>query len=239
MCCMYIGDATCQTDRLVTVASINEDFRNLLMAISTILDDSPNKESDLEKCKNYCCLLRTSDNSDQPLFSVEDISLIHRCTGFNQLLRILNWHLSWDEHSILSHIVVKCQSVRAQEEIENFDKKTAEKLEIISSSTECDLPSGFRKLCIVINKPFKSLTKSKYEEIKEFVFRQLDTRHYVATSYVKVFFHSLHLEWYVTHQAIPFMVNMAFQNKDVFVKEGFVFMQIGEETIFDNQVAMV
>lgn len=239
---LYVGETTCQDGSCVTITSLNTDFRTLLISVSAILDSSTNRESDLENCKNYCSSLRTSDNSDQPLFNSEDSSLICECTDFSKLLRILNWHLSWDEHSILTHIVAKCQSVKAQEEVENFDKKLAavcEGLEIMSTTCEYDLPPEFKKICVTIDKPFTSLTKSKYEEIKEFVFGQLDTKHYVASPYVKILFHSLHLEWYVTGQAVPFMINMAFQNKDVFIKEGFVFMQIGENTIFDRQVRIL
>ena len=161
---------------------------------------------------------------------------------FSELLLILNWHLSWDEHSILTRIVDKCRSVKAREEIENFDKKSAKisnTLEITSCAPEDDLPPEFKKICVIINKPIIILTKRRYEEIKEFVFKQLDTRLYVATSHIKVLYRPFRLEWYVTGQAVPYMINMAFQNKDAFVKEDYVFMQIGRTTIFDNQVLQV
>ena len=237
---MHIDGTTVQPDVLVTVTSLNADFKSLVLTVSAILDNSTDKYSSLEKCKNYCCSLRTSDNSDQPLFSFESISLIHECTDFSELLVLLSWHLSWDEHSILTHIVDKCQSVKAREEIENFDKKLAEiseRLEITSSTPEYNLPPEFKKICVIINKPFKTLSKHRYEEIKEFVFRQLDTKLYVATSHIRVLYCPFYLEWYVCGQAVPYMINMAFQNKDAVVKEDFVFMQIGEATIFNNQVA--
>ena len=226
---------------LATVTSLSADFKDLVLTISAILDNSANKESDLKKCKIYCSSLRTSDNSDQPLFSFEDFSLIYECTSFSELLVILNWHLSWDEHSILTHIVDKCQSDKAREEVENFDKKLmeiSESLEITSSTPGDDLPPEFKKICVIINKPLENLTKQRYEEIKEFVFRQLDTKHYVAASHIKVVFRPFHLEWYVCGQAVPYMINMAFQNKDAFIKEDFVFMQIGRTVIFDHQVQL-
>ena len=239
-CCIHIDETTVQRDVLATVTSLSADFKSLLLTVSAILDNSANKDSCLEKCKSYCCSLRTSDNSDQLLFSVDNISLIDECANFSELLVFLNWHLSWNEHSILTHIVEECQSNRAREEVENFDIKLAEiseRLEITSSTPGDDLPPEFKKICVIINKPLKNLTKQRYEEIKEFVFRQLDTRHYVAASYIKVLLRPFYLEWYVCGQAVPYMINMAFQNKDAFVKEDFVFMHIGEATIFDNQVA--
>ena len=240
-CCIHTDEITVQPDVIFTVTSVNAGFKNLLLTVSAILDNSANKDSCLEECKNYCSSLRTSDNSDQPLFSFENISLIDECTDFSEILMVLKWHLSWDEHSILTHIVDKCQSDKAREEIENFDKKLmeiSERLEITSSTPEDDLPPEFKKICVIINKPLKNLTKQRYEEIKEFVFRQLDTRHYVAASYIKVLLCPFYLEWYVCGQAVPYMINMAFQNKDAFVKEDFVFMQIGRTTIFDHQVQL-
>ena len=212
-----------------------------MLTVSAILDNSADKYSSLEKCKNYCCSLRTSDNSDQSLFSFENILLIHECIDFSELLITLNWHLSWDEHSILTQIVDKCQSVKAREEVENFDKKLvkiSERVEITSSTPEYDLPPQFKKICVIINKPIKTLSKHRYEEIKEFVLRQLDTRLYVAASHIKVLYRPFYLEWYVSGQAVPHMINMAFQNKGAFLKEDYVFMQIGEATIFDIQVAI-
>ena len=210
-----------------------------MLTVSAILDNSTDKYSSLEECKNYCCSLRTSDNSHQSLFSFENILLIKECTDFSELLVILFWHLSWDEHSILTHIVYKCRSVKAREEIENFDKKLAkisERLEITSSIPEYNLPPEFKKICVITNKPIKTLSIHRYEEIKEFVFKQLDTRLYVAASHIKVIYRPFYLEWYVSGQAVPYMINMAFKNKDAFVKEDIVFMRIEETTIFDNQV---
>ena len=236
---LCVGQPTCQHDAFVTTTSLNTDFSNLLEFVSAILDNSTDMESDLQKCKNYCSSLCISDHSKQPLFSSEDLSMIHECTDFDELLRILQWHLSWDEHSILTHLVSQCQSITAREEVENFDKKLATICEgesIISDTPECNLPPEFKIFCVIINKPYKSLTKSKYDEIKEFVLKQLDVRPYVITSCIKVTFDSLRLEWYVTSQAVPYMVSMAYQNKDIFIEEGYVFVQIGEETIFDYQV---
>ena len=38
----------------------------------------------------------------------------------------------------------------------------------------------------------------------------------------------------VTVQVVSFMIKMAFQKKDIFIKENFVFMQIGADIIIDK-----
>lgn len=108
-------------------------------------------------------------------------------------------------------------------------------LEIISS-TRSDPLQGFEKFCVIIDEPYKKLTVEKYEEIKTFIFKNLDVHRYTTNKYIRVFFDSLHLEWHVTTQATPHMIKMA-HNRQIFFKNNyFVYMQIGKEIIFDTHV---
>ena len=106
-------------------------------------------------------------------------------------------------------------------------------LEIISS-TKSNPPPEFEKFCLIIDKPYKKLTIEKYEEIKEFIFKNLDTHRYVTNEYIRVLFDSLHLEWYVTSQATPHMIKKANEQKEFFRKRLVVFMQIGEKIIINT-----
>ena len=146
----------------------------------------------------------------------------------------MNQHLSWDEHSILSEIIDECGSDEADEEFKQYKRKMAlsKALEIIGS-TKSDPPPGFERFCVIISKPYKKLTVENYEEIKRFVFENLDVRRYVTTGYIGILFDSLHLEWHVTVQVVPYMIKMAYEQQGFFVKNYFVFMQIGKEIIFD------
>ena len=146
--------------------------------------------------------------------------------------------MSWDEHSILTQIVDQCDSVEGQREIEKFEEKLAlcQGLEVISSESQENMSKEFVRFLSVIDKPYRRLTIEEYTKVKTFIFSKLKTHAYAAIGYFKILYRSLHIEWFVTDQAVPHMIKNAQQSKDVFIKEGFIFMQIGCEVLIDIKV---
>ena len=154
---------------------------------------------------------------------------------FKQFFDILNEHINWDEYSILSEIIDECDSDEAEQEFNKYKRKMAvsKALEIIISSTECDPPPGFEKVCVVIDRPYKKLTVDEYKETKAFIFNNLNVFSYVTNRYIRVLYDSLNLEWHVTTQATPHMIKIAHERQAFFTKNLFVFMQIGKKVIID------
>ena len=228
----------CQS-ALISVTSLNADFTSLLLNVRHILSKSSNEQDDLEICKEYCALLKISDSSNQPLFSEELIAKIKECCNFKQLFEIISVHMSWDEHSILTQIVNYCNSVEGQQEIEKFEKKMAlyQGLQIISSTSKQNLSEDFLKFCVIINKPYKNVTIDEYKNIKAYICSNLNVYAYVTVGFIRMLYHSLHIEWLVTVQAVPHMIKTAYQNKDFFIKKNFVFMQIGIEVVIYDEVS--
>ena len=223
-----------QKPQLLTHDKLQAEFSRLLLRIRRLLSQSPNSKNNLENCKEYCIYLKASDNAKAPLFTQEKRSEINNCRDFREFFEIVSQHLSWDEHSILTEIINECDSDEAKEEISEYKKKMAlcKALEIINS-TEINPPPEFEKFCVIIDQSYKKLTTEKYEEIKKFIFDNLDTHRYVTNEYIRVLFGCLHLEWHVTTQAIPHMIKTACQQQAVFKNNSYVFMQIGKEIIFD------
>lgn len=179
--------------------------------------------------------METSGNSGTSLLSTEKKSAIDNCSDFKEFFNIMHQYISWDAYFILSEIIDECKSVEAEEEFDKYKKKMAvsKALEIISS-TKSDPPPGFDKFIVIIDKPYSKLTVGKYEEFKKFIFVNLDVHRYVANEYIRVLFNSLHLEWHVTTQAIPHMIEMAYKQRAVFIRNYYVFMKIGKEIIIDD-----
>ena len=227
----------CQST-LISITSLNADFTSLLLNVHHILSKSPNEKENLEICKEYCILLRISDSSSQPLFNAEKIAKIKECCNFKQLFEIISIHMSWDEHSILTQIVNHCKSVEGQQEIEIFEKKLAlcQGLQIISR-TMSKKTEDFVKFCIIINKPYKNVTIDEYKKIKAYICSNLDVYAYVTVGFIRMLYHSLHIEWLVTVQAVPHMIKSAYQNRSIFMKQNFVFMQIGIEVVIYDEVS--
>ena len=223
---------------LISVNSLNADFTSLLLNVRHILSNSPNQQNNLEVCKEYCLLLRVSDSSNDLLFKAENIAKIKECSDFKQLFEIVSLHMRWDEHCILTQIVSKCKSEEGQEEIEKFEKKVAlyQALQIISSISKQNLSEEFAKFCVIIDKPYENVTVDEYKNVKAYIFSNLNVYAHVAVGYIKMLYHSLQIEWLVTVQAVPHMIMSAHQNKDLFIKRNFVYMQIGSEVVINDEV---
>ena len=225
---------------LISVTSLNADFASLLLSIGHILSNSPNQQDDLKTCKDFCLLLRVSEGSSELLFSAKNIAEIKECKNFKELLGIISQYISWDEHSILTHIVNECKSDEGKQEIEKFDKKMAlyQGLQIISSTSNQTLSEDFVKFCIVIDQPYKNVTPEEYEKVKAYISANLNINAYATARFIRMFYHSLHIEWLVTIQAVPHMIKAAKQSKNEFLKEKFVFMKIGGEIVIDDEVSI-
>ena len=194
----------------------------------------------MEACKELCIYLKASDKANIPLFSPEKVLEINNCNGFRQFFEIVNQHLSWDEHSILTEIINVCGSDEAEQEFDEYKKKMAisKALEIISSS-ERKPPVGFEKFCVIIDKPYKKLSAEKYEEIKTFIFSNLDVHRYVTNEYIRVLFDSLHIEWEVTTQATPHMIKMAHDRRAFFTENFLIYMEIGKEVVINMHTKQI
>ena len=226
---------------LISVASLNADFASLLTSVCRILSNTPNQQTNLEKCKDYCSMnFRVSDKCSGPIFTSENIAKIKECADFKQLFEIVSKYTSWDEHSILTHIAMECESVEGQQEIEKFDKKLAlfEGLQIISNASKQKVSEDFMKFCVIIKKPYRNVTIKEYKKVKAYIFNNLGTNSSVTVGFITMLYHSLHIEWLVTVQAVAHMIKSAHQNKDIFIKDNFVFMQIGTEVVINDEVCM-
>ena len=223
---------------LTSVTSLNADFSALLLKVCQILSNSPRQHNNLERCKDYCLLLRISDSSSESLFSAEKTAKIKDCSNFKQLFEVVSFHMSWDEHSILTQIIDQCNSVEGQQEIVKFEKKMAlsQGLQIISSTSQQNLSEDFARFCIIINKPYKSVTVEEYTKVKAYIFSNLKTHAYVTVGFIRMLYHSLHIEWIVTTQAVPHMIKNACESKDLFIKNSYVFMLIGVEVVIAQNV---
>ena len=180
---------------------------------------------------------RVSEKSSELVFSSENITKIKECGTFKQLFEIVSEHTSWDEHSILTHIADECESVEGKQEIEKFDTKLGllKGLQIISSKSKQSFSEDFMKFCVIIRKPYRNVTINEYENVKAYIFSKLETSS-MGFGFITMLYHSLHIEWLVSVQAVSHMIKIARQKKDILIKQDFVFMQIGTEVVINDEV---
>lgn len=208
---------------------------NFSRLIRLILHQGPQQKDSLEACKALCIDLRASNSANVSLFSPEKVLEINNCNDFRQFFETVGQHLNWDEPSILTEIINECGLKEIAQKLNEYKKKMATfgTIEIVVSN-KSDPPPGFEKLCVIIDKPYVKLTLDKYEDIKNFIFKNLDVHRYVTSGYIRVLLDPLHIEWHVTTQAVPHMIKIAHEQQKDFRSKSFIFMEIGKEVIIDG-----
>ena len=207
------------------------------MTIRKILEKCDNFEENLESCKELCSNFRIGD-SDVLLFSDEELDKTNKCTTFRELFIILRKHWSWKEYSILKTIIATCESKEAEDELDKFEKLMSSCYGMELISDEClpnEILENYVKLCITINKPYKTLTLQDFYELKAFIFKNLKVEEYIALPFIKFLFGSLHLEWYVPMQAVSHIIKAVHQNRRVLIQESIVLIKVGDKNILDFQ----
>ena len=191
----------------------------------------------LKLCKEFCSNLTIGD-SDVLLFSDEQLDKINMCTTFEQLFEILRKHWSWKEYSILKTIIATSESKEAEDELDKFEKLMSSYcgMELISEEgLPNEILENYVKLCIKIEKPYKSLTLQDFCELQAFIFKHLNVREYITLPFIKFLFSSLHLEWYIPMQAVSHIIKMVCQNKESLIQKSIVLIRIGDKSILDTQ----
>ena len=225
---LHNAASTCSTSDLLGV-----HFSTFVMVIRKMLEKCKDK---LEECKELCSNLTISGNSDVLLFNDEYLTKINECTSFQQLFTILRKHWNWKEYSILKGIIAECGSEEARDELQKFEKLMSSYcgMKLISDKYSPDeLPVNYVKLCITVDKPYKSLTLQDFDELRTFIFKHLDVQKYVALPFIKFLFSSLHLEWYIPIQAVSHIIKMVHHNRTVLTEYCIAVIKIEHKTIFD------
>ena len=206
-----------------------------MITIRKILEKCKDK---LEECKELCSNLTVSDNSDVLLFNDEQLMGINKCKSFQDLFMILRKHWNWKEYSILKTIIAMCDSEEAVAELDKFEKLMSSYcgMKLISDKYSPDeLPVNYVKLCITIDKPYKSLTLQDFDELRTFIFEHLDVQKYIALPFIKFLFSSLHLEWYIPMQAVSHIIRAVHQNKKIFLQKSVIQITVGDKNILGIQ----
>ena len=191
----------------------------------------------LKLCKDLCLNLKVGD-SDELMFTDEQLDKINKCTNFDELFRILRKHWGWKEYSLLKTIIAACESKEAEDELDKFEKLMSSYCGMILISDNYspdELPANYVKLCITVDKPYKSLTLQDFHELQTFIFKYLNVQKYIASPFIKFLFSSLHLEWYIPKHVVSHIINMVHQNKKIFIQKSIVLIKIGDSSILDVQ----
>jgi len=226
-----------QMNDVSTPDSLTDDFNTLITSTVSLLENCTNK---LELCKQACCNLTISDNSDVLLFGNKKLTEIRHCVSFQQLFDTIQKHYSWKEFSLLKVIISNSNSVEARIVLEQFEQSMCSaavySMNLISDSLPPgDLLPEYVKLHVKIDTPSKKLTLEGFQKVRDFIFKYLDIKLFVALPFIKFYFGSLHLEWYVPERAIPYITEGANDADDILAKHSVAFIKLSDKVIYDPQ----
>ena len=197
-----------------------------------------NELLNLNAIKSICGYLPISSSSSKLMFSAEQLKEIDACSNIREIFRQLRFHLRWDDHLILTAILDRLDSEECEELLGKFQSKIdcQMKLEQIfeeSKKQKQEVPKGFDKMVAIVNKKYSRITKEEYDQLKCFIAEHCGVDSYVLSPFLNMSPSSLLLEWLVASTAITYMVETATKHKHIFIKEGFVFLQIATTVILD------
>ena len=231
--------ASSEQPTVKTADPLSVQFSTFVATIEALLETCHDK---LEQSKRSCLNFTISDNSDELLFSDEQMQKINACTTFSELFTILRKHWSWKEYSILTSIISIVGLKEAKDEVEIFQKRMAsyQGMKLISEDIPREAISHeYIRLSIIIDKPYREFSLENFTELQKFIFSNLDVKAYIARPFIKFLFDSLHLEWYVLKKAASHMIKMAKQNEETFTSNAVVFIQIDQLVVLDCKAKKV
>ena len=224
-------------EKSISTSNLSTNFSSFVVTITNMLKKCDDHDKKLKLCKDLCLHLTIGDSDALILlFSDEYLDKIKKCTTFEELFTILRKHWSWKEYSLLKTIITTCESKEAEGELDKFEKLMSSYygMKLISDKySPGELPANYVKLCITIDKPYKSLTLQDFYELQTFIFEHLDVQKYIALPFIKFLFSSLHLEWYIPMQAVSHITNMVHQNRKIFIQKSIVLIKVGDSSILD------
>jgi len=229
------SDSSLQMNDVSTPDSLTDDFNTLITSAVSLLEKCTNK---LESCKQACCNLTISDNSDVLFFGTKKLTEIKCCDSFQQLFDTLQQHYSWKEFSLLKIIIEKSDSVEAMIALKQFEQSMCSvcSLKLISDNLPPrDMLPHYVKLHVKIDTASKELTLEIFQKLRDFIFQYLDIKPFVALPFIKFYFGSLHLEWYVPQHAVPYITEGANDADEILAKHSVAFIQLSDKVIYDPQ----
>ena len=214
------------------------EFGILLSKILEVL--LKNKNKSLQLLKSICSTLTIKNDSNISIFSDEELHKIMVCDDINDLFLVkLRNYWRWDDTSVLSIVVSSLNSKKCESLLDQFSKKIDAKIKLIEIYEQCkrenDFPKGFDKMIAIIKRPFRSITKKEYNELKEFIADNCGVESCAISPFIKASYSSVILEWFIPGAAVAYMTEIASFNKQYFIDHGFIYLKLTASVIFDQR----
>ena len=224
--------------KFTTPERASVEFGFLLAKIVEVLQEE--EPTNLLLLQSISSTLTIQNNSEVHVFNPKQLEEIQACNNIRTLLTINLRHCyRWDDFEMLIWLMSSLNSEKCVNLLEAFKVKVDSKMKLKQIYEHCKQ----NKLCfseeyhkmfaIVNNKDFFKITNEEYFELKYFISEQCGVEAYVMSPLCHASPSSLILEWYIPLTAVTHMIDMAFKNRDIFMKKSFVYIEISSTVVLD------
>lgn len=207
------------------------EFAAVVADIAEELDKCINRN--LKKIKLVCLHLTTSQNT--PILSEEETQNIQTCDSMFDIFAILRPHWNYSNHRLLYTIIKRVNAPKAIDMLENFKAKIDYQMKLkdiaeYHRENKRPLPHGYYTMTAIVNQDYSDITLEDRLKIENFITETLDI---IQPSIDVTESQSIKMVWYIPAIAKDSLCSKAFQCKEAFMLQSFLFLKISNTVIFD------
>lgn len=224
--------STSAVSQFVTIDEASSEFGAVIADIAEELENCTKKN--VNKIKLVCLYLKTSEN--MPILSQEETQSIHTCKSIYDIFSIMEPHWNWSSHRLLYTIIKRVNSPKAIEILEKFESKIKYQMKLQDihehfRKNRMPPPDGYYKMTAIVNKDYSEITLQEGLQIEKFVADHLGVE---QSCYEVARSQSIEMTWYIPEDAVDSLCSKAFQHKEAFIVQSFLYLKIGNTVIFDE-----
>ena len=214
------------------------EFSILVSRISEIIQNK-STATNLDSIKHALALVTVHKMSTQPLFSDAELEMIKESKDVSNIIEKCRKHWSWSSYSLLKLIVKKSGSNEAKQELRRFQQvvNIRQKVTDLGSNRLQDAKKyneGYESLMVVLDEYYDDITVRQLEEAEKFLSSVTDLPSPEVMKLVECTkTNSVLIKWRIPSAVIPFVVMLAFQNKEEFIRRSFLRLTIAGMDVFN------
>ena len=204
--------------------------------ISDIVDELHQSSKHRLEVIKIACIFPTNEKA-LPIFSPEQVEHIKSSKTICDVFYHIRTHLTWNSHRLLNLIVKKSRSEKAKEMLKNFEKKINYKITLTDlcqkfKEQNMELPPNYCEMIGIVDKDYNEMTGEDYRIIDKFIAEDLGPYKLVKVEKSN----SVAFVWLVPVYTAWALYKKASLIKKVLQAESFIFLKIGDFTVFDSRI---
>ena len=213
------------------------EFGYLVSNITEIIQKSSNPQH-FASMKHALAHVTVHSMSTKPLFSDAELARIKQTKNIEELAEMCRTHWSWSNYSLLKLIVKKSGSKDAKAELQRFSRtvNARKKLkELMSSWLRGDrsCPEGFQSMMVIVGEDYDDITIDQLEKVEDFISKITQMPSQAMRTEEVSRGNSVLIKWRIPTEAVPFVLMLAFQNKEEFMRQSFLLLRIAGMDVFN------